>query len=644
MFEALNHYINLYIMKRIVLTTIGLGLFAGALAQNAPRSIHTIKPKPGDKPVPAQTVFTTGNEMPLVNPNQVTNAQQRSSNRSAAVTNLGCTTYDLMTNAAIANRILNVGGNVGAVWTTSSTGDLAAADRGSGYNYFTSGSWGVPSPTCTRIESVRTGWPNYAVTASGTEYITSHISGQPLHAESRTTAGTGPWTAGSLPVIGPPEVLWGRTVAGGSNGNSLHSIAITLPTANQGAIYNGLNGCPLYYRSEDGGLTYNINGIQLSGVDSNLYEGWSADAYAIDASGSTVAITHGQITEDWAMWKSTDNGTTWTKTIIQDFPFTKYDDVTSITDVDGDGIGDTVQTTDHKVAVLVDNNGMVHCWAGAMLVLDDDPATALGLFLSTDALLYWNESMGSNPPVVIAVAPDLDGDGFAGTFAVDGVPRYGNGGFASQPDAAIDPNGQIVVSFVAPIELTTSGLPSPYDFSFRNSFLITSTDNGATWGNPYRIDQSDFDEKVFTTLSRNIVNGCVDVMWMQDALPGIAVQPPVTNDQNSHPFGNNDIMHDCISLALLPTGIEQLNTSNSNLFTVTPNPTNGLVNLNFNSVKNTSVKIEVLNITGQIVISNQIDLNGKVIHSLDLSTLSNGIYAVNAIVDGKISSKTITKQ
>lgn len=630
-------------MKKIVLTAFSLWFITGAIAQNAPRSAKTLRPLPGDKPVPAQTVFTSGNEIaPLKNPNQSSYPQPRkSSSRTASVTTMGCSVYDLMTNASIANRILNVGGNVGAVWTTSFVGDGVWADRGTGYNYYTAGSWGSVSPTCARIEATRTGWPNYAVTSSGTEYITSHVSAQPLHKESRT-AGSGAWTAGALPPIGSPEVLWGRTVAGGADGNSLHSIAITLPVANQGAIYNGLNGCPLYYRSEDGGASYNISGIQLPGVDSSTYIGWSADAYAIDAKGSTVAITHGQITEDWAMWKSTDNGSTWTKTIIQDFPFTKYAASTMSTDIDGDGIGDTIQTTDHKVSILVDNSGMVHCWAGALLVLDESVTDSLGLFLSTNGLLYWNESMGTNPPVVIASAPDLDGDGVAGTFAADGVPRYGNGGFASQPDAAIDPNGEIVVSFVSPIELTSTGTPS-YDFSYRNSFLIASTDNGATWGAPYRIDSSDFDEKVFTALSRDIVNGCVDVMWMQDALPGIAVQPPVTGDQNSHPFGNNDMMHDCISLSLLPTGISELSVSNLSMFNVAPNPSNGLINVSFNVSKKAIAKIDVVNLTGQTVISNLVEVNGKTFHSMDLSKLPNGIYAVKALVDGKASAKTITK-
>ncbi|MBL0341944.1 MAG: hypothetical protein IPP71_14020 [Bacteroidetes bacterium] len=62
-------------------------------------------------------------------------------------------------------------------------------------------------------------------------------------------------------------------------------------------------------------------------------------------------------------------------------------------------------TTDGSYAILIDNNGMIHAFAGAMLVFEDDPTVGLGLFLTTDGLLYWNESFGSNPPVVIATAP-----------------------------------------------------------------------------------------------------------------------------------------------------------------------------------------------------------------------------------------------
>lgn len=80
--------------------------------------------------------------------------------------------------------------------------------------------------------------------------------------------------------------------------------------------------------------------------------------------------------------------------MIMDFPFTKYDGTTQISDVDGDGVADTLLTTDGSYAILIDNNGMVHAFAGAMLILDDDPTTNVGLFLSTDGSMYWNESMG----------------------------------------------------------------------------------------------------------------------------------------------------------------------------------------------------------------------------------------------------------
>ena len=563
--------------------------------------------------------------------------------KSAAQTSIGCTTYDLQSNAAVSDRCLNVGGNVAALWTTSQSNDLGAADRGSGYNYMPSGgAWG--SIICTRIEPVRTGWPTYARTAVGSEHVMSHISGSPLFHAYRGTTGSGTWDTTRLAPIGPPEVLWGRSVASGSDGNSVHTICISLPTGNGGTLYNGMDGCLLYYRSQDNGVTWDVVGQVPPTMDGTTYFGVSADSYAIDAKGSTVAFCHGQLDEDWAMWKSTDNGTTWTKTMIMDFPFTLYDDATMMTDVDLDGIADTILTVDHKVAILVDNNGMVHCWAGALLINDPDPASLLGLFLSTDGLLYWNESMGANPPVVIAVTPDIDGDGQL-TFAADYVPRYGNGGQLSQPDAGIDASGNMYVSFVAPKENTTSGNPSPGDFSYRNVWIIGSNDGGITWGEPSLTPfaGSDFDEAVFPSMSRNVEGGCVDIIWQQDGLPGIAVQAP-NGDQTLHPFGNNDIIHDCIPVASIPLSISQVNAEVIGL-QIAPNPANDFVSITCEVKKMDDIKVEISDVTGKRVFVESVTPSntGKFQFTTDISKLVDGLYMMHITVDGKTAVSKLVK-
>ena len=634
-------------MKQILFTTLFAFTLFSAFSQNKSVRWQPFPITGTSKAHLASPVIKTaisGQEVSLIkdaNPSVVAPPNLK----SAAQTSIGCTTYDLQSNASVSDRCLNVGGNVAAVWTTSQSNNLAAADRGSGYNYMPSGGvWGGVS--CARIELVRTGWPTYSRTAIGSEHVMSHISGSPLFHTYRGTTGSGTWDTTRLAAIGPPEVLWGRSTAGGANGNSIHAISITLPVANAGAIYLGLNGHPIYHRSQDNGLTWDISGPVLPDVDSLGYSGWSADAYAIDAKESTVAICHGQIDEDWAIWKSTDNGTTWTKTIIMDFPFIKYQAGTMMTDVDLDGIADTVLTVDHKVAVLIDNNGMVHCWAGALFINDPGITDSLSVFLDTDGLFYWNESMGSNPPVIIANTPDIDGDGQL-TFATDYVPRYGNGGQCSQPDAGIDASGNIYVSFVAPKENTSSGNPTPGDFSFRNVWIIGSNDGGSTWGQPglTPFGGSDFDEAVFPSMSRNVVGGCVDIIWQQDGLPGIAVQPPGNPpNQTLHPFGNNDIIHDCIPVSSIPLAIKDVVAETISL-QISPNPANDFVTISCEVKKLDNIKVEISDVVGKRVSVESVTPTntGKFVFTTDISKLVDGIYMMHVTVDGKSAFTKLIK-
>lgn len=626
-------------MRKILLTIMALGTAISVQAQLKIHSKPIIGTSKANVLSPKIDVDVAGNEIPLQTINPTTVATPKLNSPLAAT--IGNTTYDLQTNAAICNRVVNGGGHVSATWTRSVTNDLAASDRGTGYNHkMSGGSWGPPPSA--RIEPVRTGWPSIARTAAGTEHVIAHIANQPLYISSSPTGG-GSWTFGSLPSIGPPEVLWGRLAAGGANGNTLHALMITLPTGNGGALYNGLNGCPIYQRSQDNGATWDITNLVPVGVDDQTYNGWSADAYAIDARGNTVAFTHGQITEDWAMWKSTDNGNTWTKTIIWDFPFTKYNDTQSITDVDGDGIADTVLTVDHKVAILIDNNGMVHCWVGAVYVIDADVAGPLGLFLSTDALLYWNESMGSNGPVVIAQTPDIDGDGVL-TFAQDYIPRYGNGGQCSQPHAAIDASGNIIVSFVAPLENSSSG-NSGYDYSYRSIWMIGSTDGGNTWTDPVQVAGSDFDEAVFGALARDIQGNCVDLVYQFDGLPGIAVQPPGNPpNQAYHPFGNNDIVHDCIPLTSV-LGIKDVQALPASV-SVHPNPVSDMLNVSVNAKGAQKIKISITDITGKVMYSDLMNTAGTGLFNFSHSVknFAKGMYLLSINADGAVSTSKFVVQ
>jgi hypothetical protein len=242
--------------------------------------------------------------------------------------------------------------------------------------------------------------------------------------------------------------------------------------------------------------------------------------------------------------------------------------------------------------------------------------------------------MGSNPPVVIANTPDIDGDGQL-TFAADYVPRYGNGGQCSQPDAGIDANGVIAVTFVAPVENTSSGNPSPLDFSYRNTWMIVSNDGGATWGAPYLAAGSNFDEAVFPAMARDILNNCADLIWQQDGLPGIAVQPPITGDQTSHPFGNNDIIHDCVALLV---GVNDIN-SNATSFSVYPNPAKDVVEVTMNIKNLSNVKVDIMDVTGKLAGSQTLKPHqtGDVSFRINISSYDAGVYMLKVTVDGETS-------
>ncbi|HOJ89829.1 MAG TPA: hypothetical protein PLH86_01930, partial [Saprospiraceae bacterium] len=83
----------------------------------------------------------------------------------------GRTLYDLQSNGPVCNRLaFNKDGNLIATWTMALASDFA--DRGTGYNVISGGAWG-PEPT-SRIDNVRTGWPNINVDIDGKETVIAH--------------------------------------------------------------------------------------------------------------------------------------------------------------------------------------------------------------------------------------------------------------------------------------------------------------------------------------------------------------------------------------------------------------------------------------------------------------------------------------
>jgi len=634
-------------MKKQILIIASIGIGVGAYAQN--------------KTAPSKTNLTATrswkyksmdySNIPYnTNHNIVTAKKEKA--LAANQTVVGTTFYDLQSNASMQNRIVkDDNGKIHVIWTTAPGTSGAYAQRGTGYNYFDGTSWGVP--TKIRFETKRTGFPSIAVLPDGAEWVINHNTDyEQLQLNSRAKR-TDDWKEDTLSLAGPIQKgsWWPRIMNGGIDGKTLHVISITYPDTLGVDLYQGLNGALTYSRSTDGGATWDIVHKVPEGLDANSYIGFRGDEYALDVKGETVAIVAGGGTKDVVLLKSTDNGSTWTKTVIDTFPIPKYDASKNISDVDGDGIGDIIQTNDGSLAVLVDNNGTVHIFYGSMAILQDKPNDDnSSYFPKTDSLRYWNENMGKTKPVVIASMRDVDGDGTIFFQNTDqGVWPFGTYGqcVTSFPTAGIDANGYVYLAYSSVVENPDA---NNNEKDYRHIYLMRSKDGGNNWSAPIDIingANANITEAVFPSMARK-VDDKVHLVFQQDLTPGIGVYGGKGSAPDPDNFGiESDIIYYAFPVSEFdnPSAIKDQTILASKPL-IFPNPASGNAKVNFTIDYPADVNISVLNIMGQKVteVKKKMEKTGLNQVELDLSTCTPGIYFVNSMVGNKLyTDKVVIK-
>jgi len=258
---------------------------------------------------------------------------------------LGVTVYDLQSNGSICPRIIADDNGVAATFTFSAIeGGGTYSDRGTGYNFRSAATNTWEEFPSTRIENIRTGWSNLLHLGNGAEVVLAHSGTGGVKYVKRDAVGTGNWTtATEITTASGEAMLWPRAANGGADGNTIHMVAITDP--NNTTNYNGLGSALLYYRSTDGGATWDITDGALPEMNSTYISGVTADTYAIHARGNTVVIAVFGELQDSYIFVSEDNGSTWTKTVFWDFPIDNYA-IDMGTDIEGVGIQDTILSSD----------------------------------------------------------------------------------------------------------------------------------------------------------------------------------------------------------------------------------------------------------------------------------------------------------
>jgi hypothetical protein len=610
-------------MKKLFLLLVTLCLTLGSFAQ-----FGTLMKKHAKAVAPANTTMVNGFDLPVAGQQP---AKALVSNKSAVDDPVTAVSrYDVQTNGGAPRRCyVYPDGTIGATCTWSAQ-DASWTDRGAAYNYFNGSAWG-PLPS-SRVESVRTGWPNYCRFGANGELIISHAATGPLVMNTRPEKGTGTWTQTLLPALPStiPMLFWPKVVTNGTNHTNIHVIALTGPTANGGQVYNGMNGALVYSRSLDGGVTWSP-WIQPSDLNSTNYAAFIGDCYSFaEPHGDTLAFTMGGGFYDQLLLKSTDNGTTWVKTVIHHSLYNL-----------GGSSPHYFYAPDPSNAIALDRLGMAHVVFG--LAYDSGTNTAWYYNILAQGIVYWNESQP-------ALREDLNPDSLLSTGNLVGwvkdtnvfhlpttqIAYYGKS-LTSMPDLVIDKHNRIGLVFSG-----ATTLLDPNNFNLRHIFgrngLLNNT-GVVNWCQDTLEDitgdwvQYNFSECAFPAASPVTDNGgLVNILFQRDDYGGSYILSiGATNWQGQSAPDDNflTLIKWDFALNCPPVGInENLEKPVLSVSQNAPNPFTGSTEVDVYLQNPGDLALKVTNITGQTVLNLE-KTNappGVSRFMIDGSSLAPGVY------------------
>lgn len=517
-------------------------------------------------------------------------------------------------------------GSIGATWL--STGENLNPERGCGYNYFDGSAWGTENPHVGPDD--RMGTPSYAPWGENGEIITQYkyVAGSgPLKFYKRETKGEGDWQ--EVELSGPTGVslVWQSMMTSGENHEHIHVLAYTYDIP-----YMGQENALLYYRSSDGGDTWDIDGEIIEGLGENYFLKINSLSYAwANPVGNTIAFTYGFDEFGGRVFKSNDNGDSWETIDVFTTPFLSTEPPTD-TDIFPCGIGTS--------ACALDSEGNVHVVFPRMRKIFQ--AGEASYYPYTDGLIYWNETMPVLDTTTIS-SYTLDyleaGGNLIGSLDLEipgGQPTYYNAiwGF---PQISIDAQNNL---FVASSTLTTL---TNGEYLYRHIFVNGSFDGGNTWEG--QVDVNDnvfhiFSECAFPAMAP-IIDDQVHIVYQEDNFPGM----------HEWALEHEIVENKMVNLSLDKTIFVGINSQQAPLgFDLSdgyPNPAHGQVHFTLKLENSATVNLTLSNLVGQVIgTANQGKLlSGSNTLTLDVSDIQSGTYFCTVEIDNqKIVRKIIVVQ
>ncbi|MFQ5447620.1 MAG: T9SS type A sorting domain-containing protein, partial [Saprospiraceae bacterium] len=404
----------------------------------------------------------------------------------------------------------------------------------------------------------------------------------------------------------------------------------------------------------DAGATWDVVDGILPGLDSTSMKNLvRADAYTIQAKGDVVAIGVFSPFNDVALLKSTDNGNTWTRTVVHDFPIDLYDIDQGYTVDDLPPYDSTLSpnpialySNDGAGALAIDNDDMVHVFYGEMFLQDTNTTDGNWFYFPcTSGLAYWNENFGPDSIRTIADVEDLDGNG---TFDVDcgtfDFGRYGISGLTSFPSAGVDPLNNIYLGYMAVMEGDEFYHPDDGQHN-HHIYLMASTDGGENWTTPYDIVNEDIlVEPELASLTETayphfapLVDDKVHFIYQQDFRPGLSVigDQDITED-NFINYAGVDVTLFGVTPTVEPAGAKPLHLS------VMPNPASGMVRLMYDLPENAQVQVSFLDLLGKEALraNGLTGFEGLNMGAVNIGDLRPGVYFVRL----KAGERTVVRK
>ena len=650
-------------MKKFLLAVSALFLVSAVFAQGVERTTSAKNVPMVKKTITGRETATPENVIPMM----------RSTSRSY----IGQTFYDLQTNGSMAPKMVaHNDGTISTVWTTNG---MTASTRGTGYNYFNGTSWINDASNTDRIESVRSGWGTLTCVGDA-EIVASHNGTTALVINICPQKGTNNWIESTLqgPAVSNGSststcLLWPMLA---SSGNVVHLIACTESDA--GYLYQGIQTCLVYYRGVYDAATSTIaweNPRIVGNVTSSEISAFSGDAYSIAAKGNTVAIFTANTSHDAFIWKSTDNGVNFTKTVVAAHPYPGYNESTTL-------VTDTPYVADGACAVAIDDQGKCHVAFGLTRLLNNDLTDGTySYFPGVCGLLYWNEDMqpilntsrNTLDPDTLAAAgyqvffrSDLTGDGHAYFANNAEMPSYGVS--AVSVPQLIAENGTVYLIYTQLLDFPFLDVDA--GAYYRGIFGTKSTDNGSTWngatswlsynnecfylngwdwtvlqeGDSFTIsdmrDYVDVDgESMFPAVAPKVVNGKINMWWQYDYTAGSEIKENSSamcqNEAFIYYFSidaneigiYNNTEEVCQGLWIDSVGIANQTFSGMKMY---PNPASESVNITFSSEEGANAVLSVMNLMGQTVYNMDVEVyEGYNMVTLPVNELPAGVYMVN---------------